>query len=101
MAQRVAVVTGGMGGIGEAICACLAKAGHRVVATYSPGNTRAGEWVKDMKARGFEFHAVQVDVDEAGHDERAAQIQARGAVRSVNGPWFDGRDAAALQHEAS
>jgi len=29
MAQRVAVVTGGMGGIGEAICMRLAQAEHR------------------------------------------------------------------------
>ena len=77
MAQRVAVVTGGMGGIGEAICACLAKAGHRVVATYSPGNTKAGEWVKDMKARGHEFHAVQVDVTDFESSRTAmAKIQA-------------------------
>ena len=52
MAQRVAVVTGGMGGIGEAICMRLAKAGHKVVATYSPGNTKSGEWLKEMKAKG-------------------------------------------------
>ena len=77
MAQRVAVVTGGMGGIGEAICAYLAKAGHRVVATYSPSNTKAAEWVKDMKARGFAFHAVQVDVTEFESSQKAmAKIQA-------------------------
>ena len=62
MAKRVAVVTGGMGGLGEAICIKLAQMGYKVVATYSPGNTRSGDWVKDMKARGFEVHAVQVDV---------------------------------------
>jgi len=62
MAQRVAVVTGGMGGLGEAICIKLAQTGYRVVATYSPGNTRSGEWLKDVKARGFEMHAMQVDV---------------------------------------
>ena len=77
MAQRVAVVTGGMGGIGEAICVYLAKAGHRVVATYSPSNTKAAEWVKDMKARGFAFHAVQVDVTEFESSQKAmAKIQA-------------------------
>ena len=34
MAQRVAVVTGGMGGLGEAICIKLSAMGYRVVATY-------------------------------------------------------------------
>ncbi|HSD99932.1 MAG TPA: acetoacetyl-CoA reductase [Burkholderiales bacterium] len=71
MAQRVAVVTGGMGGIGEAICVRLAQAGHRVVTTYSPGNTKADQWVKDMKAKGFEFHAVQVDVTEFDSCQKA------------------------------
>lgn len=77
MAQRVAVVTGGMGGIGEAICMRLAQAGHRVVATYSPGNTKAEQWVKDMKTRGFEFHAVQVDVTDFDSAQKAvAKVQA-------------------------
>jgi acetoacetyl-CoA reductase len=77
MAQRVAVVTGGMGGIGEAICMRLVQAGHRVVSTYSPGNTKAEQWVKDMKTRGFEFHAVQVDVTDFDSAQKAvARIQA-------------------------
>ena len=77
MAQKVAVVTGGMGGIGEAICMRLAQVGHRVVTTYSPGNTRAEQWVKDMKSRGFEFHAVQVDVADFDSTQKAvAKIQA-------------------------
>jgi acetoacetyl-CoA reductase len=36
MTQRVALVTGAMGGIGTAICQELAKAGHKVVAAYHP-----------------------------------------------------------------
>jgi acetoacetyl-CoA reductase len=76
MAQRVAVVTGGMGGLGEAICVKLAQTGYRVVATYSPGNTRSGEWLKEMKARGFEFQAMQVDVAEFDSCQKAvARIQ--------------------------
>ena len=71
MAQRIAVVTGGMGGIGEAICMRLAKAGHKVVATYSPGNTRHDQWLQDMKAKGFEFHAVQVDVTDFDSCQKA------------------------------
>ncbi len=62
MAQRVAVVTGGMGGLGEAICVKLSGMDCRVVATYSPGNAKAGEWLAEMKQQGHEFHAVQVDV---------------------------------------
>ena len=77
MAQKVAVVTGGMGGIGEAICIYLARAGHRVVATYSPGNTKSAEWLKEMKARGHEFHAVQVEVTDFDSCQKAvARIQA-------------------------
>jgi len=76
MAQRVAVVTGGMGGLGEAICIKLAQMGYKVVATYSPGNTKSGDWVKDMKARGFEVHAVQVDVADFDSSAKAvAKIQ--------------------------
>ena len=51
MAQRIAVVTGGMGGIGEAICMRLAKAGFKVVATYSPGNKKSGEWLAAAGSR--------------------------------------------------
>ena len=77
MAQRVAVVTGGMGGLGEAICIKLAQMKYRVVATYSPGNTKSADWVKDMKARGFEMHAVPVDVSDFDSCQKAAaSIQA-------------------------
>jgi acetoacetyl-CoA reductase len=76
MAQKIAVVTGGMGGIGEAICMRLAQVGHRVVASYSPGNTKAEQWVKDMKTRGFEFYAVQLDVTDFDSTQKAvARIQ--------------------------
>jgi acetoacetyl-CoA reductase len=76
MAQRVAVVTGGMGGLGEAICIKLAQMGYKVIATYSPGNTKSADWQKDMKARGFEIHAVPVDVaDYDSCQKAAARIQ--------------------------
>ena len=77
MTQRVAVVTGGMGGLGEAICIKLAQMKYRVVATYSPGNTKSADWVKDMKARGFAMHAVPVDVSDFDSCQKAAaSIQA-------------------------
>ena len=59
---RVALVTGGMGGLGEAICIKLAALGYHVVTTYSPGNTKAQEWLESMRKQGFEFRAFPCDV---------------------------------------
>ncbi|HMX16619.1 MAG TPA: acetoacetyl-CoA reductase [Rhodocyclaceae bacterium] len=60
--QRVALVTGGMGGLGEAICVKLAALGDKVVTTYSPGNTKAGEWLRRMNDMGYGFKAYPCDV---------------------------------------
>jgi len=60
--SRVALVTGGMGGLGEAICIKLAALGYRVVTTHSPGNSKAAEWLASMKEQGFDFKAYPCDV---------------------------------------
>jgi len=62
MTKRIALVTGGMGGIGTAICKALAESGHTVITTYSkPGKEQA--WLADMKGMGFsDIHAYQCDV---------------------------------------
>jgi NAD(P)-dependent dehydrogenase (short-subunit alcohol dehydrogenase family) len=41
----VALITGGMGGLGESISTKMHAAGYRVVVTHSPGNTRAKDWL--------------------------------------------------------
>ena len=64
MTQRIALVTGGMGGLGEAICMKLARMGIKVVVTYSPGNTKHAEWLKDMASRDYHFHAYACDVSD-------------------------------------
>jgi acetoacetyl-CoA reductase len=60
--KRVALVTGGMGGLGEAICIKLVKLGDIVATTFSPENTKALEWLNSMKERGYDFHAYPCDV---------------------------------------
>jgi len=59
---RVALVTGGMGGLGEAICIKLAALGYKVVTTHSPGNARAQDWLDSMNKMGYGFRAYACDV---------------------------------------
>ena len=60
--MRVAVITGGMGGLGNSISTKMHAAGYRVAVTHSPGNTKAKEWISEHKARGCEFFAYPVDM---------------------------------------
>src|SRR5262247_2023232 len=62
MAQRIALITGGMGGLGESISTKMHGAGYRVVVTHSPANKNAAGWNAEMKAKGYDFHPVAVDV---------------------------------------
>jgi acetoacetyl-CoA reductase len=59
---RIALVTGGMGGLGEAVCIKMAALGYQVVTTHSPGNTKAQEWLASMEQQGFKFRAYPCDV---------------------------------------
>ena len=63
MTQRIALVTGALGGIGTAVCQELAKAGHQVVAAYHPQFDNKDEWLKEQAAAGFnDFICVPGDV---------------------------------------
>ena len=56
MSQKVAYVTGGMGGIGTAICQRLHQEGFKVIAGCGP--TRDfNKWLDEQKALGFTFYA--------------------------------------------
>ncbi len=79
--QRIAVVTGGMGGLGETISTKMADAGYRVVVTYSPSNTKFKSWLEEMKSRGYSFSAFPVDVVE--YDSCAKQCN---IIQSEIGP---------------
>ena len=80
--QRVVLVTGGMGGLGETISTKMADADYKVVVTYSPCNTKHVEWMTDMKARGYNVLAVPCDVSDLDSCTKAvAEVQRQvGAV---------------------
>jgi acetoacetyl-CoA reductase len=60
--QRVALVTGGMGGLGTAICRRLHQAGFTVAAAYSPHNPTPEAWLSAERDEGYRFRAYKVDV---------------------------------------
>ncbi|HEU4484904.1 MAG TPA: 3-ketoacyl-ACP reductase [Povalibacter sp.] len=62
MVQRIAYVTGGMGGIGTAICKRLSREGFRVIAGCGPNSTRKAQWLADMKAAGHDIVASEGNV---------------------------------------
>ncbi|HMH17705.1 MAG TPA: acetoacetyl-CoA reductase [Burkholderiales bacterium] len=62
MAKRLALITGGMGGLGETISTKMADAEYRVAVTYSPSNKTFSEWTAEMKSRGYDFRVYPCDV---------------------------------------
>jgi len=81
MAKRNVLVTGGMGGLGESICTKMADAGYQVIATYSPGNKKAPDWLASMAARGYKFRAYECDV--ADFESCARSVK---TIEAENGP---------------
>ena len=63
MSQKTAYVTGGMGGIGTAICQRLAKAGFKVIAGCGPTRDHQ-KWIDEQAAQGYTFYASVGNVGE-------------------------------------
>src|SRR3954463_1295893 len=81
VATRIAFVSGGMGGIGSAICRRLGRAGHTVVAGCLPDYEKKNEWLDLMRREGYRVHAAEGDV--ADFDSCTAMFN---KVASVVGP---------------
>lgn len=86
MSKKVALVTGGTGGLGTAMCRGLAQKGFTVVAGYYNGGEEsvaaAQKWLDAFKAEGFEdVHVVAGDV---GNFDDAARMVAE--VKEKVGP---------------
>ena len=62
MTKRVALITGGAGELGRAICERLASQGCRIVAMDISVGNGTGEWKERMDAEGHDLNLVQGDV---------------------------------------
>ncbi len=80
MSQKVAYVTGGMGGIGTAICQRLHKDGFKVIAGCGPTRDHA-KWLAEQKAMGYTFYASVGNVS-----DWESTTQAFAAAKAEHGP---------------
>lgn len=60
--KRIALVTGGMGGIGAAISRRMHDDGFTVVVGCSAGSSRKDAWLAQQAAEGYKFHVLECDV---------------------------------------
>jgi acetoacetyl-CoA reductase len=78
MDKKIALVTGGLGGMGTAICHALSKAGYQVVANHhkAPDDKTAQDWQTAQRALGFEIALASGDVsDYASCEQMIATIE--------------------------
>jgi len=80
MSQKIAYVTGGMGGIGTAICQRLAKDGFKVIAGCGPTRDFT-KWLDEQKALGFTSYASVGNVA-----DWQSTVDAFGKSKAQHGP---------------
>lgn len=80
MAQKIAYVTGGMGGIGTAMCQRLHKDGFKVIAGCGPTRDY-NKWIDEQKALGYTFYA---SVGNVGDWDSTTEAFAK--VKAEHGP---------------
>ncbi|SEL01191.1 3-oxoacyl-[acyl-carrier-protein] reductase [Pseudoxanthomonas sp. GM95] len=76
MTPRIALVTGGIGGLGTAICRALTDAGHTVVATDLPASAERLQAFTEATAGKVHFEPADVG-DDAQCADLVARVQAR------------------------
>ncbi|TWI48016.1 3-oxoacyl-[acyl-carrier-protein] reductase [Pseudomonas duriflava] len=78
MSKRIALITGGMGGIGAAISRRLHQEDFIVVVGCRPNSSRKEEWLAAQQEDGFEFHVCEHDVADWESTSRAfAELRER------------------------
>lgn len=106
---KVAIVTGGAGGIGKAICLRLAKDGYCVVVNYLGRSDRAAEIVELINVGDTRAIAVQADVSTEVGAEKLVKtaLQAFGGISvlvnnaspHINPKFFNATDWSDIQKQ--
>jgi acetoacetyl-CoA reductase len=60
--NRIALVTGGMGGIGTAISQRLYQDGFTVIVGCRPQSGRKPDWLRQQREAGYDFHCIDCDI---------------------------------------
>lgn len=83
MSKKIALVTGGMGGIGTSICQRLYRDGFRVIVGCSLDSSKKDEWLAEQKSQGFEFEALAFDVSD-WQSTTSAFESAKGQIAGID-----------------
>ena len=75
--RKIAIVTGGSGGIGRAICVELARQGYYVIVNYRHNREGAENTLAELQAAGGAGEIVQFDVCDSGTAERVVDEVSR------------------------
>jgi NAD(P)-dependent dehydrogenase (short-subunit alcohol dehydrogenase family) len=67
-----------MGGIGTAICKQFCREGYIVIAGCGPNSLRKDNWLREMKAQGFDVIAFEGNVADWDSTKAAFDCQGRG-----------------------
>ncbi|MGV2287120.1 3-oxoacyl-ACP reductase FabG [Trinickia sp. YCB016] len=82
-ARKRALVTGGSGALGQAICVALAQAGHEVWVHANSSRARAEDTVRRIVETGGAAHAIAFDVTDADAAQAALEAALEGGAFQI------------------
>ncbi len=75
MSKKIALVTGGTGGIGTVICQALALEGYHVAAGYSKGGDHQAAKAWQAQQQQLDYHIMTVYGDVSDYDSAGAMVR--------------------------
>ena len=101
MKSKVALVTGGTGGIGGEICKALIKEGYQVIAGYYSGgqHEKAQKWQVEMREQGYDialaygnirnWESCQECIEKINREFGSIDVLVNNAGRLLNKPFLE------------